>query len=404
MIFTEFYVSFFATRSSYFVPQSNTSIPIFNKTTINDGDGFDVSASNSFTAPISDLYWFHVTIGVPSGSFVDFRLIGNQQTMYFRRNHSAYSSGAGVTTQNSLVNMTAGNIVTLVTSYPLYGDNSTFTSFGGLSLGSLMDPLVAFAFYVTVTLSSYSCPKIPYNVTSVDTHKGWNSSTNDYVVPVSSVYVVSTTMTSKPKINDYQKLVVNNNMYVGLFYVSYSFNNAYDSNGGSVIVNLAQNDRLSVTLCNSGSYLSQLYDISLIGFRYTPKNIQPVAFCAVCVTGSSSLLDPINYSVLLNIGSGWNASAYKFLAPYDGVYYVYMSCITDSNTPNKIEMLLNGALATSFINNNTVSIGPAHDQRSYAFILRLVINDEIRFRQPAGYSFFANANRHMTVSIFRVHT
>ena len=242
MIFTELYVSFFATRSSYFVPQSNTSIPIFTKTTINDGDGFDVSASNSFTAPISDLYWFHVTIGVPSGSFVDFRLIGNQQTMYFRRNHSAYSSGAGVTTQNSLVNMTAGNIVTLVTSYPLYGDNSTFTSFGGLSLGSLMDPLVAFAFYVTVTLSSYSCPKIPYNVTSVDTHKGWNSSTNDYVVPVSGVYVVSTTMTSKPKINDYQKLVVNNNMYVGLFYVSYSFNNAYDSYGGSVIVNLAQND------------------------------------------------------------------------------------------------------------------------------------------------------------------
>ena len=161
---------------------------------------------------------------------------------------------------------------------------------------------------------------------------------------------------------------------------------------------------MSVTLCNGGSYPSQLYDMSLIGFLYTPKNIQPVAFCAVCVTGSSSLLDPINYSVLLNIGSGWNASAYKFLAPYDGVYYVYMSCITDSNTPNKIEILLNGALATSFINNNTVSIGPAHDQRSYAFILRLVINDEIRFRQPAGYSFFANANRHMTVSIFRVHT
>ena len=80
-----------------------------------------------------------------------------------------------------------------------------------------------------------------------------------------------------------------------------------------------------------------------------------------------------------------------------------MSCITEVNAQNKIEMLLNGALAMSLINNNTVSIGSGHDQRSYTFILRIAKNDEIRFRHPAGYSFYSNSNRHMFVCIFRAH-
>ena len=43
VIFAEMHVSFFATRSSYFVPLLNTSEPIFYKTMINDGNGFNNS-------------------------------------------------------------------------------------------------------------------------------------------------------------------------------------------------------------------------------------------------------------------------------------------------------------------------------------------------------------------------
>ena len=117
VIFAEMHVLFFATRSNYFVPLLNTTEPIFYKTMINDGDGFNNSASKYFTAPISDLCWFHVTIGVPSGSFVNVSLIGNRQSRYFLRTHSAFSSGAGATTQNCLLNLTAGNTLSLVSSY-----------------------------------------------------------------------------------------------------------------------------------------------------------------------------------------------------------------------------------------------------------------------------------------------
>ena len=147
LIFPETFISFFATRSSYFNSSSN-NLSILSKTVINEGNCFEKTAKNSFTAPISGLYWFHVTIGIPSGILANVTFIESPQSLNFRRTY-ALTSGPGMLAKNSLINMTAGNTLTLVTSYPLYSDNNTHLSFGGLLLDSSMDLLVAFAVYVT---------------------------------------------------------------------------------------------------------------------------------------------------------------------------------------------------------------------------------------------------------------
>ena len=267
-----------------------------------------------------------------------------------------------------------------------------------------MNPLVAFAVYATVTMKNNLCINIPYDIVNVDTHTGWNKTTNNYAVPISGVYVLSMAVTSLRNPIDQGHFIVNKTFFATSYFCGLSVGGE-DSFGGTVIVNVQQNDRIGGHLCiGNSSNPPQRYEMSMFGFLLSPKDIQPVTFSAFRTTPASGFLDPIDYDdVNINIGNGWNAETKKFITPYDGVYYVYMSFLTEPNQPIRIEILLNGVPVTSFISYNSASM-LKRDQRMYDFILRLVKNDELRFRQPTGFAFYANANRHMYVSIFRVHT
>ena len=247
------------------------------------------------------------------------------------------------------------------------------------------------------------CTNIPYDIVNVDTLRGWETTTNDYAVPIGGVYVLSVTATSLYTPGDQSQFFISNTSLARAYYSSLTVSGE-DSFGGTIIVNVKQNDRISSRLRNTNLNVSpQRYEMSMIGYLLSPKNIQPVTFLAFRKIQASGFLDPIDYEdVSINIGNGWNTEIKKFITPYDGVYYVYLSFLTNVNQPNRIEILLNGVPVTSFISYNSASMS-SYDQRMYDFILRLVKNDEQRFRQPTGFAFFANVNKHMYVSIFRVH-
>ena len=399
ILFAETPISFFAIRSTYFNPVSSAS-SIFNQKVINEGYGFEKLAKNSFTAPISGLYWFHVTIGIPPGSFANVSFQETPSLLYFHRNHSVFASGPGMLARNALVNMTAGSTVTLVTSYPLYSDNSTHLSFGGLLLNHLMDPVVAFTFHRSAILTvSENCFNTPYNDILLDTHNGWNKTTNNYVVQVAGLYVLSISTTSMYCSLDRSHFMYNDNFFAPIYFISPTINGE-DTFAGTIVLYLDQNARIGSSFCSD---YTNRFDMSLSGFLLSPKNIQPVAFSAFRSSGASGPLDPINYDdIQINIGNGWNVTTSRFTAPYAGVYYVYMAALCNLYQPMKIELLLNGMAVTSFVSYNAATEA-RYDQRNYDFILRLVKNDQLRLSLPAGFGFFSNNNRHMWISIFRVH-
>ena len=322
------------------------------------------------------------------------------------RRYYSISSGPMMLARNSLIKMAAGSTITLVTTFPLYSDGYTHLSFGGLLLDNLMDPLVAFAIYGTATRKNNFCTNIVYDTVNVDTHSSWNLSTNEYIVPLNGVYVISTTVISLFDPYDYIKIMINDTHFAKTYYGDLP-TSGVDSFCATITVNVQKYDRLSTRHCNDNNSKSSpdRYDVSMIGFLISPKKIQPVNFMAFRTSGANGLLDPIDYDdVVINIGNGWNKISSKFTAPYDGVYYVYMSYLTTLwyNKPTKIELLLNGLPVTSAISYNSAGF-TSGDQRMYDFIFRLVKNDELRFRQPSGFGFHANGTTNMYVSIFRVH-
>ncbi len=153
--------------------------------------------NSSFTAPVSGLYWIHFTIGIPSGTMADVELINANRTVSIARNHTDFTGGVDTVSSDALCYLGQGSNIYLSTGYPLSSDSLLQTSFGGFLLDSIMmSPLVAFSFGLSTAISTYYI-NLPFDLIYVDTHHGWNSATNEYVVPVTGVYVLSLATTAE---------------------------------------------------------------------------------------------------------------------------------------------------------------------------------------------------------------
>lgn len=63
------------------------------------------------------------------------------------------------------------------------------TTFAGFLINGIMQPVVVFS--VGKTTPTTTLGRITYDVVSIDTNLGWNTSSSYYVIPVTGTYVIS---------------------------------------------------------------------------------------------------------------------------------------------------------------------------------------------------------------------
>jgi hypothetical protein len=386
-------IAFFATRSSD-LTTATTIIP-FNSTTVNDGQGFDLSTS-TFTPPQGGLYWIHWSVGLQSLSSNDVRLDGPVRKPNILRTFNTWS-GVDTKSRDEIVLLRAlVDQLTLSSDKPLYSDAGVQTSFGGFQLDNVVSPLVAFSVGRTTTLSSAG--QMPYDLINKDTNNGWSS--NRYLVSITGTWVIFFSI-GAPNGGDVHVSLYAPNVVTYLHFGSTN-NAGEDTLSKTVVIPVTAGSSIYTYLNDPPVYSDIRYQTALMGFLYAPRLLLPVSWCVASETTYAGTTDPVPFDVVLtNEGNGWNAITNIFTVPVTGVYYIHMTAGIYYPYPTKMELLVNGVVKAnvyrSSVTHNNV------DTRSRAIILPLNENDQLKIRIPSGYRLYSDGNRYTIFSGFRIY-
>ena len=264
--------------------------------------------------------------------------------------------------------------------------------------------MVAFSFGLSQPLSA-STPNvnIPFDVVNIDTHNGWDTSSNTYVVQLSGIYVISYTVAAKPRQNCWVELQVNQNGAAALYIDGYT--NGIEILSRTILLSLAVRDKLSATLIpTSGVYGDVQCQTNMNGFMYSPsRSIPPISWCIA--RGSPLLeivgpMDPVSFdTIVVNQGSGWDAATNSFITPMTGVYYVHITAGFYGMMFSKMELLINGMPFICLYN----ILGSVQDTRSRSAIVRLKVGTKLRIRLPSSYTILSSDNFFVTFAGFRLY-
>jgi hypothetical protein len=387
-------VIFCATRSTNLTGAAN--VVGFDGLTSNVGNGFDLS-TDTFTAPESGYYWISFSAAIQAEDEADVRLVGStRQPNIFRESTSL--NGVDTTSRNELTVLTAGSSkLTLSSDFPLYSDAGLQVSFSGFSLDSIMTTVVGFSFGLSNT--DTTAGRLIYDQIYVDTHSGWNTSTNSYIAPVDGTYFITLNAANDGVSPGFTDLYAAGSLLTRLYH--YSNATGPDSSSKSVIIQLTAGQQIYTTLTDPNSYSDLRYQTSLLGFLYNPYRQLPISWSVATEASATGLVYPLGFDVVfVNQGNGWNVATNLYKVPLSGTYYITWTAGSYAPYPSLMELVLNESpVANIYRGANLYS---NIDTKSRSIILQLVLDDELKIRVPAGYRIYSNAQRITTFSGIRI--
>ena len=295
----------------------------------------------------------------------------------------------------------------------LFSDTYLQTTFAGFFISNIFNPIVAFSFGLSTYFNASDFvpyhTNIPYDIINIDTHNGWNRSSNVYNVPVAGVYVISLTLAAFAYSKIFTPLQINNEVVAGLYFSSNN-SNGIETFSRTVLISLNKGDILAATVDRrEGPVYSDIYCQTRIkGFQYNSHQHLLISWFVALESKDKDFLitgpkDPLQFNVVLvNQGYGWNNQSNKFITPVPGVYYIQLTAGICRGRPTKMELLINGLPIVNVYRQLTSHNG--WDIRSRAVIWRLQQGDELRVRLPADYHICYNWNRYTAFGGFRLYS
>ena len=398
-------MAFTATRSK--ILKNATKMISFDSVTVNDGNAFSLK-KNTFVAPITSLYWFHISIGIPSNTWANVRLIGCDRPLDIIRQNTSFKDTPMTTSRDGIMLLKEGTQLWLSSDYALYSDHYLQTSFSAFAITSIMDDPIAFSVAMSKSIYYQVGIKIPYDVVNIDTANAWNASNKEYVAPLNGIYVVSVSTAAYPENNHIMQISINNNfLLIASVYITDANHSGLDIISRTVIAHLNKGDRLYTQFDAWNGLAYSLYSddrhqTTLQGYFYSSCCIDPIAWFAGKfrngdVTGE--VFPFVFDKILINEGKGFNLMTNTFVVPLAGVYYIHLTTGT-RRARSKLVLMRNGLPA---MNVHVESNDLIYLTSSRAIILQLELYDELRIRLPYGYSAFSNSNQYVTFSGFRIY-
>ena len=290
-----------------------------------------------------------------------------------------------MTSRDDLMWLRKGQMLHVFSSSNVYSDALAQTTWVGMQLDSVMSPFIGFAVYGTGSTAIFSgvYQLMSFQNVFIDTVGAWNYSQNTYVVPTSGIYFISFSATAYYGLNDsiIISLFVNSKNTALQMYPSIWFGNIRVVNqetlSTALLINIQKGDRVGLYLSGRASYQA-----SLSGFFYHCVNgLSNTAWFVVTNKGHFGIQNPLPFNiVLINQGNGWQNSQQKFVAPFGGLYYIYLTGYHLEIT-YQLRVLLNTYTVVSL----QQKFGNGYPTRSSASIVRLNQYDKLSVMQPSGY-------------------
>lgn len=329
-------------------------------------------------------------------------LLGESRAPNIIRRHTAFAGGPDTTSRFELISLNGlqSGRITVSSDYALYSDATGLQiAFLGFGLLNTMNNVVGFNVGRSGVTSTAGT--IRYDQVNEDTHTAFNVSTGQYVVPVSGPYVLA--ITASPLSNStFAITLYSGSSLITTLYMYDTTHNDVDTLGTTALVNLNQDDRITTSLSLGPLYSDIRYTTSFQGFLYAPTGIIPLSWSVANEQTYTGLVDPVPFDVVfINQGNGWDIVDNRYRVRDAGVFYIQMTAGLAAGYPTRMELLLNGSPQSSIYRQSNVHNGV--DTRTRAMILRLVTDDELRIRLPAGNRLYSNANRVTKFSGFRIY-
>ncbi len=243
---------------------------------INDRSVFNQTTSK-FTAPDDGFYWFSLTAGVPSSQALTYTMTGaNGSNIALSAVRSQVLVSPNVkaleiVSRDDLLWLNKNQTLSVSSSSALYSDSLSQTAWLGFRIDYLNSPFVGFNVLGSGVSNSSTFQKITSYSVITDVVGAWNSNKSSYAVPFSGLYYITFSATANfttpsPIISLYVNDVAINANYPSLWFGS-AATVATETLSASVLINLYQNDTLSVY--QSGKGTSQ---VAVSGFLYSEIN------------------------------------------------------------------------------------------------------------------------------------
>lgn len=297
---------------------------------------YNATTAQLSTVPMSGIYWFQLSAGIPANTATNLRLNGLPYSLTIFTNTTNYAADVIVADTIQSVNYTTQLSVSSQQDL-LFGSSSggfMGTSLLGFRLDSIMSPAAFFSVQLTADIPPSSTGTTPCNFDRVlvNVGGGWNPAKFAFSAPYAGNYFISFA-TSAGAIAGSQLFMAINGVERGTICLCEGCTGAH--NGvqivrGALLMPLTAGDNVTfyagagLTIKGSPEGLTNAQ-----GFLYSPQMITPVAWC---VTRTSPGWDyyatsgPMVYDspALINLNNVWYPSSNQAVIPADagGVYFI----------------------------------------------------------------------------------
>ena len=226
----------------------------YDVVSINLGNGWSPSI-NGFIAPVTGIYYFSVSFGVPAGGGIDSFLTVESSNVCSIDGYNSDGLGVDVYSSGCLVNVTSGESVTITiygVGYSAYGE----TSFRGF-LYSLEQDKTTIAWSVQKQDNNQDFTGVlSYDFIRVNVGGAWSKTNNKVVIPTSGTYYVEIVGTTFGGTFDMQLKLFETTVLSRLLFM-YDTSLPWVTRSRSVLVNLKVGDLLTVGCSSCSLYGSK---------------------------------------------------------------------------------------------------------------------------------------------------
>ena len=147
--------------------------------------------SVSLAVTTSAIYWMHISVDVPMNTPAHLFLSG--VSYQFAIVKQALIPGGDTMIRDGVVNVEAGQLVTLVCNYPTEETDLQQPYWAGFRLDNYFSPLIAMSVACTTSVNSWAGHQEPivYDRVLVNIGSAWNTMTNQFTAPVTGIYLFS---------------------------------------------------------------------------------------------------------------------------------------------------------------------------------------------------------------------